>query len=177
MALILRHKPETAGLTLDPKGWAPVQDVLEGLGKAGHHLTLEDLRALVAADAKGRYAFSPDEQRIRANQGHSVDVDLGLMPVLPPQWLYHGTIATFLRAIRSQGLIKGKRHHVHLSPDRDTAGAVGRRRGTPIILIVNALAMHEAGHAFYRSANGVWLTDTVPPSYIDFSGTGENDRV
>jgi len=153
-----------------------VTAVLEGLRAAGHHLSLEDLHALVAADTKSRYALSADGQRIRASQGHSVDVDLGLEPVLPPSLLYHGTIAAYRPAIRIEGLTRRKRHHVHLSPDRETAHMIGRRRGKPVVLIVRAGAMHEDGHLFYRSANSVWLTDVVPPNYILFADTEDPDR-
>ncbi|MDO9713611.1 RNA 2'-phosphotransferase [Paracraurococcus lichenis] len=166
IALILRHKPEVAGLTLDAEGWTDVEDLLRGLRAAGRPLSRDELAPLVEADAKGRYALSPDGQRIRAQQGHSVAVDLRLQAATPPLRLYHGTVRSVLDAILVEGLRKMQRHHVHLSPDVETATAVGARRGNPVILEVDAAAMTADGYAFLRSANGVWLTDAVPPQYL-----------
>jgi putative RNA 2'-phosphotransferase len=121
---------------------------------------------VVRTNDKQRFAYSADGNRIRANQGHSLPIDLGLVPVEPPELLYHGTVLRFLDAIRRDGLVKGKRHHVHLSPDPQTATNVGQRRGQPIVLAIEAGRMFRDGHAFYRSENGVWLTDAVPAAYV-----------
>ncbi|MBK1660849.1 RNA 2'-phosphotransferase [Paracraurococcus ruber] len=166
IALVLRHKPEVAGLTLDAEGWAPVDPLLRSLDASGRPLSRSELVALVAADEKGRYAFSPDGERIRAQQGHSVAVDLKLTAASPPSKLYHGTVRGALAAILAEGLSKMGRNHVHLSPDIETATKVGARRGKPAILEVDAAAMAADGHVFFRSENGVWLTEAVPPSYL-----------
>lgn len=176
LSKVLRHTPEAAGLALDPRGWALAPVVLRGLRAAGHHLSLEDLHALVATDSKRRCTISDDGQKIRASQGHSIDVDLGLEPGASPDVLYHGTVAANLTRIRNEGLSKRKRHHVHLSPDRETAIVVGQRRGKPVILVVRAKDMHDAGYAFYLSDNGVWLTDSVPADYITFGYAEDPDR-
>jgi len=178
MALLLRHDPGRAGLTLDASGWAPVAELLRGLARRGFEISPEMLRDLVQSDAKGRYAFSPDGRRIRASQGHSIQVDLGLSAVVPPDRLYHGTGERFLEAILAAGLRPMGRHHVHLSGDLQTATVVGSRRGRPVILLVDARGMCEAGHLFYRSANGVWLTDTVPPRFLNLlqPGAAANGR-
>ena len=124
------------------------------------------MEEVVATNDKRRFAFSPDRTLIRANQGHSVEVDLNLVPVEPPELLYHGTVERFLDSIRVNGLVRGQRHHVHLSADRETAARVGQRRGRPVALIVEAARMHADGQAFYRSENGVWLTEAVPAEYL-----------
>lgn len=166
MSLALRHAPERFGLTLDEGGWVPVDDLLAAL-----RITRRDLDAVVAGNDKRRFAIDRDPggtERIRASQGHSVPVDLALAAQEPPPRLYHGTTATALDSIRATGLHRGRRHHVHLSGDIDTATRVGARRaGTTIVLTVDAEAMARDGHTFYRSANGVWLTDEVPPRYLD----------
>ena len=161
LAYLLRHAPDKAGLTLELGGWAPLAPLLA-------HLRVSRARVerVVAADRKGRYALRGD--RIRANQGHSVAVDLHLTLTRPPQTLYHGTHAGALDAIRREGLKPGSRHHVHLSADTATARQVGARRGPAVVLAVSAGAMREAGHDFFRSDNGVWLTDGVPPEFITF---------
>jgi putative RNA 2'-phosphotransferase len=168
LALVLRHKPDVATTTLDQEGWADVNELIQGCQSAGHMLDRATLERIVREDAKSRYAFSEDGQRIRANQGHSVAVDLGLAVVQPPEVLFHGTTPAVLPSIRREGLTKRARHHVHLSPDIPTAHAVGSRRGRTVVLPVCAGAMHADGYAFFRSANGVWLTDAVPPTYIQF---------
>ena len=144
--------------------------MLQKANAAGVPLTRERLREIVRTSDKQRFAFCTDDihggTRIRANQGHSIPVDLALAPVAPPDVLYHGTVARFLPSIRREGLRRGQRHHVHLSADRETASRVGSRRGEPVVLTVNAHQMHADGHPFYRSANGVWLTEQVPPKYI-----------
>lgn len=168
LSLVLRHKPETIGITLDAEGWA---DIVELLRKSSSHtpglrLNRALLEEVVATSDKKRFTISEDGQRIRANQGHSVSVDLGLKPVEPPAELFHGTATRFEASIRAEGLIKQSRQHVHLSPDYETAVKVGQRHGKPVVLRINAKAMHEAGHEFFISENGVWLTDGVPPEYI-----------
>jgi putative RNA 2'-phosphotransferase len=165
MSKALRHQPGRVGLTLDPAGWVPVSELLTALG-----VERADLDEVVAANDKQRFAVArgPDGvERIRANQGHSVPVELGLVPLPPPDLLYHGTSVTVLDSIRATGLNRGGRHHVHLSADEQTAHRVGARRGgAVVILTVDATAMARDGHEFFRSDNGVWLTDEVPPEYL-----------
>jgi len=166
LSLVLRHNPAAAGVTLDAEGWVSVAELLAGAARHGHSFTRAELDEVVQTNEKQRFAFSPDSQRIRANQGHSISVDLGLTPETPPDILYHGTVDRFLSSILSRGLEKGSRHHVHLSPDIDTATRVGSRRGQPVILKIDAASMHSAGFHFFCSANSVWLTEHVPPQYI-----------
>ncbi len=168
LSLVLRHAPATVGIVLDDAGWTDVAKLLRALAAHGHPLTRDQLAELVAASDKQRFALSPDGTRIRANQGHSVEVELALPVVSPPARLFHGTVSEFLSSIRATGLVKGARHHVHMSADLETATKVGRRRGKLVLLLVRAEAMAEAGHVFYRSANGVWLTDRVPPEFLEF---------
>lgn len=166
MSLVLRHEPEKIGLQLDAQGWADVDDLLQRMADHGVALDRQTLQAVVETNDKQRFALSDDGLRIRASQGHSIQVDLGLEALQPPAWLYHGTVARFVGAIREQGLRPGERQHVHLSLDRQTAQQVGARRGAPVILSVDAGRMYADGHVFHRSANGVWLTTHVPPQYI-----------
>ncbi len=166
LSLVLRHRPDVVGITLDAEGWVPVEDLLAACAQHGRAISREQLDAAVRTNDKQRFAFSADGTRIRANQGHSVPIDLGLAPVEPPELLYHGTVPRFLESIRRDGLTKGQRRHVHLSPDVGTATKVGQRRGRPVVLVVEACRMFRDGHTFYRSENGVWLTDAVPPEYI-----------
>lgn len=168
LSLVLRHKPETIGLHLDSHGWADVEELLAKAQAHGLALTRPQLEQIVATNDKQRFAFSPDGQRIRANQGHSLQVDLGLDPQLPPPYLYHGTATRFLDSIRQQGLLARGRTHVHLSADVETATRVGQRHGHPVVLTIQAGAMCEAGLLFYRSANGVWLVSHVPINFIVF---------
>ncbi len=170
LSLVLRHQPELIGIDLDAQGWTPVEDLIAKSQRHGMRFSEAELREVVADSDKQRFAFSEDGLMIRANQGHSVAVDLALEPVTPPTVLYHGTVAKFLDAIREMGLLKGKRHHVHLSPDESTATIVGSRRGKPVILTIESARMHANGILFYHSANGVWLTDHVPPEFIVFLG-------
>lgn len=163
ISLILRHHPEEIGLTLDEHGWAPVEGLLKGVG-----ISMEDLERIVANDGKQRCRFSEDKTLIRANQGHSVPVDLELEEREPPELLYHGTVGRFLDSIEKEGLQRRSRQYVHLSPDVETAVKVGQRRGRPVVLQVAAGRMHEDGYRFYLSENGVWLTKEVPPPYIKF---------
>lgn len=165
MSRALRHEPARVGLTPDGGGWVPVTDLLAGL-----RMTRAQLDAVVAGNDKQRFAVGhgPDGvERIRASQGHSIPVDLGLAPALPPAFLYHGTGRAALESILDTGLHRGGRHHVHLSSDVDTARRVGARRGgAVVVLTVDAAAMARDGHVFYRSDNGVWLTEAVPVDYL-----------
>ncbi|MFF1355821.1 RNA 2'-phosphotransferase [Streptomyces sp. NPDC058297] len=164
----LRHQPERIGLTLDEGGWVEIGTLLATAAAHGFRITRDELDHVVAANDKRRFAI--EGSRIRASQGHTVDVDLGLPPATPPAYLYHGTVAAALDAIRAEGLRPMSRHDVHLSPDRETATRVGARRGRPVVLSVDAGAMHRDGHTFRVSANGVWLTEAVPPRYLRFPG-------
>ncbi len=166
LAYVLRHDPGSIGAELDDGGWAEVATVLHGLGAAGRPLRRAVLEQIVAEDAKGRYEFDPTGGRIRARQGHSVNVDLGLDAVRPPDVLYHGTAVRFLERIRAEGLRPMGRHHVHLSADVSTASTVGSRRGRSVVFRVDAGAMFRDGHQFFRSTNGVWLVDAVPSVYL-----------
>ena len=168
LSLILRHKPETIGLRIDANGWADVDELIRLMNERGKAITRPLLERVVAENNKKRFAFSPDGTRIRASQGHSVEIDLGLSPATPPAVLYHGTSADAVASIRATGLNSGSRQHVHLSPDVATATAVGRRHGPPVVLEVAAGKMAAAGHVFYQSDNGVWLTDAVPVVFIRF---------
>lgn len=166
LSLILRHAPEKIGLVLDAQGWADIGQLLAQAARHGRSLSREQLDDVVARDSKTRYAISADGLRIRANQGHSLAaVDIGL----PPAMLYHGTASRFVESIRAAGLLPGSRNHVHLSSNRETAVAVGARHGKPVMLTVDAAGMQAHGHAFYVSANGVWLTQAVPQAFIGFS--------
>jgi putative RNA 2'-phosphotransferase len=166
LSYLLRHAPQEAGLTLEAGGWVQVADLLAGLAAGGIHVDRSQLEAVVAGSDKQRFAFDDSGERLRANQGHSVPVDLELRPQIPPEVLYHGTTQQFTAVIFRDGLKKMNRHHVHLSPDTETASRVGARRGKPVILRVEAAAMQQAGHVFFRSENGVWLTDGVPPEFL-----------
>jgi putative RNA 2'-phosphotransferase len=170
LSLVLRHQPEVIGVALDDAGWIEVETLLRALADHGRPLDRAALDELVATSPKQRFAYSDDGRRIRASQGHSVEVELGYQPAEPPPLLFHGTFPGALAAIRADGLSKMSRHHVHLSADRATAIQVGGRRGQPIILEVDAAAMRGAGHLFFRSANGVWLTESVPPGFLRFPG-------
>jgi putative RNA 2'-phosphotransferase len=162
----LRHQPERIGLTLDQGGWVEIDTLIAAAAAHGFRFTREELDHVVAANDKQR--FKIEGSRIRASQGHSIEVDLGLPPATPPPYLYHGTVARNLDAIRADGLRPMSRHDVHLSADRETATRVGARRGRPVVLTVDAGAMHRDGHVFHVSANGVWLTKAVPPRYLRF---------
>jgi len=166
LSLVLRHQPQQIGLALDEAGWVAVDDLLHRAQVAGRPISRTQLQQVVAESDKQRFALSSDGQRIRANQGHSVDVELGLAPEVPPERLYHGTATRFLASILADGLRKGQRHHVHLTEDLATAGAVGRRYGALALLEVDAARMHREGGVFMRTANGVWLTEAVPPAYL-----------
>lgn len=166
MSLVLRHQPQMAGLTLDTSGWVDVVDLLRGLESVGRTITRQQLEQVVAENDKQRFQFDDAKQRIRATQGHSVEVDLGYASAEPPDLLYHGTPLQFAQSIRRQGLRKQKRHHVHLHQDLSVATEVGRRRGQPVVFIVEAGRMNRDGHPFFVTPNRVWLTDAVPPDYL-----------
>lgn len=168
LSLVLRHEPQKIGLKLDPNGWVNVDELLSSCRHHGVLLDRADLEEIVATNDKKRFSFSDDGLRIRANQGHSIAVELGYSATPPPSQLYHGTATRFLDSIRSKGLTKGARHHVHLSKDAETAHKVGQRHGKPVVLAISSEAMHRAGHTFYLSDNGVWLTDHVPAEFIEF---------
>ena len=168
LSLVLRHKPEEIGITLDPQGWANLDELIQQANAKGAELTRDVVLEIVATNDKKRFALTSDGQRIRANQGHSAAVDLNLPPQEPPANLYHGTATRFSQSIRENGLLPGSRQHVHLSLAKATAIEVGSRHGHPVVLTVRASEMHRDGHEFYVSANGVWLTASVPTRYLDF---------
>ena len=162
LSYVLRHCPEKANLVLDRAGWANTLSVLKSC-----NLTLSQLEDVVDTDNKQRYEFNDDKTLIRARQGHSVPVDLGYLSTEPPEMLFHGTVNKNLNSIKHHGLVRNKRHHVHLSVDVDTAKKVGQRYGQPIILKISAKKMHDDGFKFYKTDNNVWLTEHVPPKYIE----------
>lgn len=166
LSLVLRHEPQSAGVVLDEAGWVGVRELLDGCARAGVVMTPDELHEIVRSSDKQRFALSEDGSRIRANQGHSVEVELGYAPAAPPEALWHGTADRFLASIRTQGLVKGARHHVHLSETREMAAAVGRRHGRLVVLEIAAGRMQRDGFTFMRTTNGVWLVDHVPPSYF-----------
>ena len=167
MSLVLRHRPAKIGLSLDGAGWADVDDLLARAVAAGRAITRDQLNEVVATSDKRRFALSDDGLRIRANQGHSIEVDLGLDPVSPPEILFHGTASRFVGSVMATGLERRSRHHVHLTEDVEIGEAVGRRYGKPVILRIAAGAMAAQGHVFFRSANGVWLVEAVPAAFIE----------
>jgi putative RNA 2'-phosphotransferase len=166
LSYVLRHHPEEVEISLDENGWVDVHQLIEALQKQGHEVDMQAIDFVVANNEKKRFAFNADKTRLRASQGHSVRVDLDYQPQIPPIVLYHGTVENNLDSILNNGLVKGERHHVHLSVDEETAKAVGQRRGRPLILEIDAKKMHELGYVFYVSANGVWLTENVPSDFI-----------
>ena len=169
LAKVLRHNPERIGLMLDAQGWAKVDDIIR---LSNNMMTRDEIEDVVAMNDKKRYALSEDGQFIRANQGHSIAVDLQLNPVAPPEILFHGTASKNLESIRETGLVRMTRQHVHLSADHNTAIKVGSRHGKPMVLPIYAGRMQKAGHAFYLSANGVWLTEIVPANFIELPSKG-----
>ena len=166
ISLILRHKPEVIGIRLDGHGWARVDELIEGVGRT-HPIDLEILEEIVRTDTKGRYSFNEDKTLIRANQGHSVEVDVELEERTPPAKLYHGTGEKYVASIDRMGLVPKTRLYVHLSCDPETAREVGTRHGTPVIYAVDTAAMLRDGYRFFISKNGVWLVDVVPAEYLD----------
>ncbi|MDB5282169.1 MAG: 2-phosphotransferase [Bacteroidota bacterium] len=166
ISLVLRHKPEEIGLILDENGWADTQELIDKMNATGPKINLATLKEIVATNDKKRFAFNDDYSKIRANQGHSIEVDLQLKPQTPPDILYHGTADRFLDAIMQNGLNKMSRQHVHLSASLSTATNVGQRHGRPIVLIVDAKQMEADGVNFYLSDNEVWLTEHVAVKYL-----------
>jgi putative RNA 2'-phosphotransferase len=163
----LRHRPDAAGLVLDEQGWADVGAVVAALARTGALATIDRLRTIIDRNDKQRFELSPDGKQVRARQGHSVAVALDWPSVVPPNLLYHGTIGRDLNAILKEGLRPMRRHHVHLSPDAETARRVGARRGNPVVLGVKARELHACGEPFFLTANNVWLVDAVPPQFIE----------
>lgn len=166
LSLVLRHDPAKIGIELDENGWANVKELIEKCKKHRCHFSFDDLVEIVETNDKQRYSFNEKRNKIRANQGHSIDIDLALSPVEPPEFLYHGTATRFLSSIMEEGIVKGSRQHVHLSEDKETATKVGSRHGKATILTIMTGKMHRDGILFYQSDNGVWLTDYVDVKYI-----------
>jgi putative RNA 2'-phosphotransferase len=166
LSYVLRHAPESIGISLDQNGWTSVDDLISKANASGRRLDLKSLLAVVETSDKKRFTLSDDETLIRAAQGHSVKVELGLAASIPPAVLFHGTAARNIETIRKEGLKPGNRLQVHLSLDVETARKVGQRHGTPVVLSVDSGKMHADGHIFNQADNGVWLTDFVPPSYF-----------
>lgn len=166
ISLILRHKPETIGITLDEHGWADVLQLIAGINKSGRQIDMPILEDIVATDEKQRYSFNSDKTKISANQGHSVNVDVELKKATPPEILYHGTGEKFVQSIRDEGLKPKSRLYVHLSKDTETAVRVGSRHGKPFVFEVDSGEMARQGYEFFLSENGVWLTKTVPVQFL-----------
>lgn len=166
ISLILRHKPETIGIALDEHGWADVEELIEGIGRT-RPFDMEMLEEIVRTDNKQRYSFNEDKTLIRANQGHSIPVDVELPVTAPPEYLYHGTGQKYVESIDQIGLISKSRLYVHLSAEMETAVTVGRRHGKPVVYRVKSGQMQKDGYAFYLSVNGVWLTKEVPAKYLE----------
>ncbi len=166
LSLVLRHKPEALPIELDQQGWANLDEIIEKMQRKGMNVDQSIIEAVVANNDKQRFRLDLTNRRIRANQGHSIDIDLALAPSVPPKELFHGTATRFLDSIMEKGLIRGSRQHVHLSLDIETATKVGSRHGKPTILNVDAQAMHQQGFVFYVSENGVWLTEHVPVEFL-----------
>lgn len=165
ISLVLRHRPDAIGITLDEHGWANVEELIQGIGKT-YPLDMALLEEIVASDEKQRYSFNEDRTLIRANQGHSIPVDVELQQVTPPDVLYHGTGEKYVSSIDQSGLLPKSRLYVHLSKDVETAIKVGSRHGKPVVYQIDSKAMAKDGYAFYLSVNGVWLTKTVPVIYL-----------
>lgn len=176
LSFVLRHKPESIGLALDPQGWTFIDQLIDKSNAAGVTFTRDQLLDVVETSEKKRFSLSSDGLQIRAAQGHSIPVNLGLSPKLPPKLLYHGTASRFIESILSEGLRAGTRQQIHLSADQATARAVGVRHGKPVVLAVDALRMHASGFKFFLADNGVWLTDHVPTDFFaPISSTTSND--
>lgn len=168
ISLVLRHKPETIGLALDENGWVSSDLLIQGMEKAGYKISVEQLKEVVCSNDKQRFKFNEDFSKIRANQGHSVNIDLHLEPKSPPKILFHGTAIKNIDSIKLHGLLKKDRNHVHLSDNTETAMKVGMRYGQPIVLKIDSNRMDADGILFYCSENGVWLTDNIDVKYISF---------
>jgi putative RNA 2'-phosphotransferase len=169
LSYVLRHRPDAVGLELQEGGWISVDDLLAAFERTGKELSLPLLKQVVAESDKQRFEFSADGDRIRARQGHSAEVDLGYEPATPPDVLYHGTATRNLDSIFAEGLLKGQRHHVHLSTNQETMVQVAMRHGKPVLLTVDAVRMAADGHLFYITGNNVWLTEHVPPRYLSLT--------
>lgn len=167
ISLVLRHKPEAAGITLDSHGWADADSLIRGIRQTGRAIARDMLEKIVRTDEKQRYSFSPDGTRIRASQGHSIPVDAGLKEAEPPEFLYHGTSETSAASIMSEGLKPMGRLYVHLSKDAETARSVGRRHGKPVVFRVSAGRMQRCNIQFFLSENGVWLSKHVPAEFLE----------
>jgi putative RNA 2'-phosphotransferase len=168
LSYVLRHNPDHIGIQLDENGWASVTTILKQLNLHGENVSWDILKEVVDTNPKNRFRLNEEFTMIRASQGHSIEIDLNYELKEPPGILFHGTAKKNLASIKEGGLQKMNRHHVHLSPDKETAYQVGQRHGSPVVLFVMASEMFEKGHSFYLSDNGVWLTDHVPPAYIEF---------
>lgn len=168
LALVLRHRPEVIGITLDEHGWADVDELVRGMSKT-REFSAAMLEEIVSTDSKGRYSFNADHSKVRANQGHSVKVDVELERAVPSHSLFHGTAEKSVASIQKEGLLPMGRLYVHLSPDVDTAVKVGSRHGRPVVFEVNAIAMQDDGYEFFLSKNDVWLTKTVPAKYLSLA--------
>ena len=162
----LRHQPERLGLSLGAGGWVSVEELLTACAQHQFPISGEELAEVVATSDKKRFSFDPTGTLIRANQGHSVEVDLQLEPQVPPEILYHGTGDRAVDLILQSGLHKMSRHHVHLSQDVETARKVGARHGRPVVFAIDAATMHQAGYLFFCSENGIWLVDHIPSEYL-----------
>lgn len=169
LSYILRHRPDTVGIELEEGGWVVVERLLAALAEDGKSVSREALDEVVATSDKQRFEFSADGSQIRARQGHSVEVDLGYQPAVPPEVLYHGTAKHNLDSIFQVGLDKGRRHHVHLSTNKQTMIQVATRHGQPVLLAIAAARMHTDGCQFFVTGNQVWLTEHVPPQYLSFA--------
>lgn len=167
LSLVLRHRPQALGVSLDPAGWADLDQLLARMEDDGIPVTEERLRKLIRRQTKPRFTLDDEHRRIRANYGHSINVDLDLEPEEPPERLYHGTASRNVDSILQEGLVGKDRQWVHLSQDPESARDVGQRHGTPSVLEIRALEMHQDGHAFRRPAPGIWLVSRVPPPYLE----------
>jgi putative RNA 2'-phosphotransferase len=166
ISLVLRHEPSAAGITLDSEGWADVDELIRGICATGRKLDMETLERIVRENNKQRYSFNSDKTKIRANQGHSVDVHIDMKIMTPPEVLYHGTSASFIESIKEKGIKKMSRQYVHLSKDIDTAVKVGKRHGKPAVLVIDTVKMSEDGFVFRISDNGVWQSEDIPWKYV-----------
>ena len=166
LSLILRHEPQKIGIQLDENGWADVEELMSKCARKNVRFSMQELEEIVATNDKKRYSFNDDKTKIRANQGHSINVDLGFIPVEPPEYLYHGTAERYVNSIMEEGIKRVSRQYVHLSKDKETAHKVGSRHGRPVILTILSGQMYRDGFEFYVSENGVWLADYVEAKYI-----------
>lgn len=166
ISLVLRHNPDAAGITLDKQGWADTEKLIAGIKATGRKIDMETLERIVRENNKQRYSFNEDKSKIRANQGHSIPVEVGMEIKTPPDILYHGTARGSLDSIRLQGIRKMNRLYVHLSPDAETAINVGKRHGKPVVLTVDAKRMAADGYIFRLSDNGVWQSEDIPWEYV-----------